>query len=250
MLLEVQEVVATFLKLTVSIGVSAPLHDILDIHQGFVQASEALAYRFYEGEGALVHFDRIDLAEPGVVQEPWSDFEWERLVEKRDEACLLQMLEQGYATILQGPKNRPEFIREVWVHLVHLLEGFARRLGGDLYSVPLHEDMYPYHAVRSLERNGDIYLWFQGWIPVYLNHLKQLSNQQYRTEVQTVLSTIKERFDQPLKSFGAGKTGRLHGELFECIVQKGNRRNNHGQSHKIPHGTCAGTAERSNLQNL
>jgi two-component system response regulator YesN len=59
--------------------------------------------------------------------------------------------------------------------------------------------MYPYHAVRSLERIRDIYFWFHGWIPVYLDQLKKLSHQQYRPEIQVVLNTIKAHFDQPLK---------------------------------------------------
>jgi two-component system response regulator YesN len=223
MLLEAQEAVVAFLELTISIGVSAPLQEILDVHKGFVQASEALSYRFYEGEGALVHFDHIDVEESGVLQEPWSYDEWERLVEKRDEAGLQLKLQEGYEAILNGPKSNPEYMREVWVHLVHILEAFARRLGGDLYSVPLHGAMYPYHAVRSLERIRDIYLWFHGWLPVYLGQLKQFSHQQYRPEIQAVLNTIKEHFDQPLKVSELAKQAGFTENYLSVLFKKETR---------------------------
>ncbi|MEC0267321.1 response regulator [Paenibacillus anseongense] len=220
MLHEVQEAVAAFLEVTISIGVSAPVQEILDVHQGFIQASEALSYRFYEGEGAFIYFEHIQAVEPGSPQKPWSDEDWERLVEKRDAAGLQQKLDEGYEAIRKGPKSNPEHMREAWVHLVHLLEAFARKLGGDLYSVPLHGAMYPYHAVRSLERMRDIYLWFHGWLPVYLDQIRLFSNQQYRPEIQAVINTIKEQFDQPLKVSELAKKAGFTENYLSVLFKK------------------------------
>lgn len=223
MLLEAQEAVAAFLEVTISIGISAPLPDIMDAHQGFMQASVALSYRFYEKEGALLYFDRIEGGELGVWQGPWTDDEWERLVEMRDEAGILLKLQEGYKAMLNGPKRNPEHMREVWVHLVHVLEAFVRKLGGDLYSVPLHRAIYPYHAVRSLERIQDIFQWFHGWIPVYLDQIKQLSHQQYRPEIQAVINTIKKQFDQPLKVSELAKKAGFTENYLSVLFKKETR---------------------------
>ncbi|GIP49110.1 putative response regulatory protein [compost metagenome] len=196
---DMQDAVATFLKLSVSVGVSSPFEDILDLHHAYDQAEKALGFRFYTGPEALVYFDRIDYAEPDEIPAPWLQEQWERLLDIRDESALLAYLDGWYRIVLAGPKPPPDVERENWVHWIHLMDGFARRLGGDLYSAPLHEEMYPYHAVRSLETLEDIYLWCRGWMPVYLEYVKSLSHQQVRPEIQVVLETIGKQFNQPLK---------------------------------------------------
>ncbi|MDQ1914526.1 response regulator [Paenibacillus sp. GD4] len=199
MLAEMQDAVTTFLQLSVSIGVSAPFGDIAELHPAFEQADAALGHRFYEGAGSLVFFNELRYVEPGSLPKPWTDEQWEKLLEIRDEEALLPLLEKWYHSILEGPRHRPEYERELWVHWVHIMDGFARRLGGDLYSVPLYNEMYPYHAVRSLETLEDMYLWCKGWLSVYLEYIRLLSTQQHRPEIQAVLDIIKKQYNQHLK---------------------------------------------------
>lgn len=199
MVREMQDAVSTFLKLSASVGVSSPFEDILDLHQAYDQAEKALAYRFYVGTEALVYFDRIHYAEPDASSAPWLQEQWEKLLDIRDEAALLDYLDRWYRSVLDGPKLSPDVERENWVHWIHLMDGFARRLGGDLYSAPLHEEMYPYSAVRSLETLEDIYLWCRGWLPMYLNYIRSLSHQHVRPEIQVVLDVISKQYNQPLK---------------------------------------------------
>jgi two-component system response regulator YesN len=199
MLKEMRDAVATFLKLSVSIGVSSPFSDILGMNAAYEQADAALGERFYAGAGSLKYYEHIQYAEPGELPKPWTEDEWRRLVELRDEDGMLRLLDRWYGSILEGRKRRPEDEREVWAQWVYMMGEFARSLGGDLYSVPLHRGMYPNHAVRSLETLHDIYDWCRGWLSVYLDYLHQLSRQQHRPEIQAVLDMIRERYSEPLK---------------------------------------------------
>ena len=199
MLKEMQDAVATFLKLTISIGVSLPFSDVLEMNPAYEQADTALGDRFYAGAGSLVYFEQVQYAEPGELPKPWTEDEWKKLVDIRDENGLLQLLDRWYRSILEGRKRRPDDEREVWVQWIYMMGSFVRELGGDLYSVPLHRDLYPNHAVRSLETLHDIYAWCRGWLSVYMDYLKQLSKQQHRPEIQAVLDMIKERYNEPLK---------------------------------------------------
>ncbi|MBB3128579.1 two-component system response regulator YesN [Paenibacillus rhizosphaerae] len=199
MVRDIQDAVNTFLKLSVSVGISGPFEDILDLHHAYDQAEKALEFRFYAGPEALVYFDRIEYAKPNEIAAPWLQAQWEKLLDIRDGTALLAYLDHWYRTVLAGPILPPDVERENWVHWIHLMDGFARRLGGDLYSAPLHEEMYPYHAVRSLETLEEIYMWCSGWLPVYLEYVKSLSHQQVRPEIQVVLEIINKQFNQPLK---------------------------------------------------
>jgi len=199
MLKEMRDAVATFLKLSVSIGVSSPFGDLLEMNAAYEQADAALAERFYAGAGSLVHYGQVRYEEPGALPKPWTEDEWRRLVEVRDTDGLLRLLDRWYGSVLAGRKRRPEDEREVWVQWIYLMGGFARELGGDLYSVPLHRGMYPNHAVRSLETLHDIHAWCRGWLKVYVDYLNQLSRQHHRPEIRAVLDIIRERYHEPLK---------------------------------------------------
>jgi len=199
MLVEMREAAARFLKLSLSIGVSLPFEDMRELHTAYEQADTALADRFYAGAGSLVYFAQLSYLEPTDVSDGWPEEEINKLIDLRDTEGLIQLLDHRYQTVLKGPKLDPESERDLWVQWIFMMESFARRLGGHLYAVPLFEGLYPNHAVRNLETLHDIYRWCKGWLPLYMDYLKQLSQQQFRPEIQAVLEIIKTRYHQPLK---------------------------------------------------
>ncbi|MFH5182443.1 response regulator [Paenibacillus sp. TAB 01] len=201
MLTEIGSAVQTFLQLSVSSGLSLPLASLNDMHAGFLQAEEALLHRFYQGYGGIIAYkpDRY----PGHIG-PQADEEWLKLLELRDEAGVLERLNRWYAVSSTGQEH-PDELREQWIRLVHIFANYAAKLGGDLYSIPLHADRYPFHAVRSLETLQEIYDWFTGWTRVYFRYIQQLTVKVWRPEIQAVIETIRSRYNENLKVFEIAK---------------------------------------------
>nr|WP_260440103.1 response regulator [Cohnella lubricantis] len=203
MLDEMGAAVNTFLRLSMSAGISAQLERLQDLHAGYLQAEEALQERFYEGYGSINEYQSLRYAasskpagEPSAAS--WIEDEWFKLLELRDSEAVRQKLGAWYE-VSREEREHPELLREQWVQLVHVFGQYAAKLRGDLYSIPLYDGMYPLHAVRSLQTLQDIYGWFTGWVQVYLDYTQQLAGTQWRPEIQTAAAIISERYRDNLK---------------------------------------------------
>ncbi|ULL14416.1 response regulator [Paenibacillus sp. H1-7] len=201
MLTEIGSAVQTFLQLSVSSGISQPLESLNEMHTGFLQAEEALLHRFYHGCGGIMRYvSGRYTAHAG----PQIEEEWVKLLELRDEEAALNKARDWYLASSAGLEH-PDELREQWIQLVHVYGSYAAKLGGDLYSVPLYDNRYPFHAVRSLETLQEIYNWFTGWNRIYFDYVRQLTGKVWRPEIQEVIETIRNRYNENLKVFEIAK---------------------------------------------
>ncbi|MGG1597452.1 response regulator [Paenibacillus naphthalenovorans] len=199
MLLEMQEAVRTFLKLSVSVGYSDSLMSTDELHTGYLQAKTALEHRFYRGMGGIIAFDSLHYASPLETHVPWTQAQWIQLIEKQDEAGVLALLDRWTDSLREGPFRSPDMLREEWVELVHIFGHGLRPLKGDLYAVPPYRNRYPLHAVRQIETLEELYTWFCGWTGGYFQYYKTLATQQWRPEIAAVVRRIREHYNEPLK---------------------------------------------------
>lgn len=203
MLAEMGSAVDTFLQLSMTAGISAPLEKLQDIHAGYLQAEEAVQERFYEGYGSINEYRPARYAAAGkpggeLSAAAWTEDEWVKLLELREAEAVRQRLAVWHEASCRE-RERPELLREQWIQLVHVFGQYAAKLRGDLYSIPLHDGMYPLHAVRSLQTLRDVFEWFGGWVQVYLDYVQQLAGKQWRPEIQAAAAIIEDRYHDNLK---------------------------------------------------
>ncbi len=199
MIEEMERAVRTFLKLSLSFGVSRPSRDLYKLHEAYTEAREALDHLFYSVDESRTMF-RSEM--PDYISkesELLSDEQWNRLIEEQDEEGMKGMLGEWTAATLAPPYIRPSALREQWIRLVECFARCLKAEGADIYAVTLHEGLYPYHVIRQAETLLLISEWFSGWIPVFLEYRRQHGRHKWRFEVQTVVRLIQERLHLPLK---------------------------------------------------
>lgn len=199
MLEEMNTAVATYVKVSSTIGVSLPQESVYGIHEAYLQAMTALQHRYYAGHGHIIYYESLDYAAPHEAGEPIDVQEWERVLDKGDVTEALALAREWTNHELDGNKVNPELSRERWLRLLHHMDQNIRLQGGDLYSIPLHEGYYPYQAVRSLETFADICTWFFGWIPLVFAYMSRLKGMRFRPEIQTIIDVIRRNYHEPLK---------------------------------------------------
>ncbi|MGM0879852.1 MAG: response regulator transcription factor [Bacillota bacterium] len=194
---EISHAVRTFLKLSLSFGVSV-CYNKPEITKVFMEANEALEYRFYRGRGQIITYGELPETMTDMV-EPFDSDIWLKRIEEHDEAGILQLISDWVLSNSKNPVSTPNALREQWIRLA---ETFALSLKSeelDIYSVTLHEGKYPHHVIRSAETQQDIYEWFIGWVQVFLNYKKKHGRQRWRPEIQNVIGIINDRLHLPLK---------------------------------------------------
>ncbi|MDF2670525.1 MAG: response regulator, partial [Paenibacillus sp.] len=125
MIEEMDRAVRTFLKLSLSFGVSGPSQDVYKLHEGYREALEALDHLFYSvGEERIMFREEMsDYASHEM--DPFSEEQWNRMIEEQDEEGMKRLLGEWTASALAKPHIRPSALREQWIRLV---DCFARCL--------------------------------------------------------------------------------------------------------------------------
>lgn len=196
---EVRQCIHKYLKLSVCCGVSDSFDDISRMHAAYLEAERALQYCFYAGLGQAVHHRQVHYAPSAELPAIVPKDEWKRMIDQRNEEGMLLTLRKLYERMDRDRKWHPDDVREQWIRLVHLFADASRELGGDIYSMQPHEGRYPFHAARAVETLNGMYEWFRGWIPMYVQYMKECSNQQWRPEIRTAVRMIQEQYTTTIK---------------------------------------------------
>ncbi|MGG1518535.1 response regulator [Paenibacillus oryzisoli] len=199
MLAEMQHAVQAFLKIIVTIGVSPAMTDTFALHEAYDKADCALSYRFYYGRACIVQYEELKLSAAPAMAEPWDEEEWSKLIDAQDAEGMKKRILTWTASLMQQSALPPTVVREQWLSLLHLFARSLKADGGDIYSVTLHEQQYPYHVIRTAETLQDLTDWFVGWIPVFLAYKRQHGKEKLRPEIQIVIKQILENYNFPLK---------------------------------------------------
>lgn len=198
LLTEMQSAVQAFLKISLAIGVSSPYTDTFALHPAYEQANLALNYRFYYGTACIVAYEQLRLSSP-KLSEPWDEEEWIKRIEEGDEAGLQQRILAWVDDIILHKDIPPAILREQWLSLLHIFARCLKADGGDIYSVPLYEQQYPYHVIHNAETLQNLSRWFIGWLPIFFAYKRQHGKEKLRPEIQTVIKQIMEKYNLPLK---------------------------------------------------
>ncbi|NOU91731.1 response regulator [Paenibacillus sp. LMG 31456] len=196
---EIKHCIYKYLKLSVCCGVSNTFEDVYQIHAAYLEADKALQYYFYTGLGQIVHYRQAQYTRSVEIQTIIPNEEWMRMIEQRNEEALLGAVKQLYERMDRERKWHPDDLKEQWIKLIHLFSQSLHELGGDIYSMPPYKGRYPFHAVRAVETLDDMYRWFLGWVPMYVQYMKECSNQQWRPEIQAVVKIIQEQYTSTIK---------------------------------------------------
>ncbi|MGQ7889484.1 response regulator [Paenibacillus sp. WC2504] len=195
---EMQNAVHTFLKISISCGVSPPLEDPYLLQQAYEKADYSLSYRFYFGRSCIVAYHQIPPA-AHRLSDPWDEENLRKRIDEQDESGLRQRLKDWTQELLSKKDVPPLMLRETWLSLLHMFSRSFKADGNDIYSVTLHENQYPYHVIRNAETLQELADWFVGWIPVFMDYKRQHGKEKLRPEIQTVIRIITDQYNLPMK---------------------------------------------------
>jgi|GEM_PF-777296 len=199
MLQEMARAVSTFLRLSVGFGVSAAFGDLSDLHKAYQMADDALSYRFYLGRGQIIHAEQIPRA-ADPLPDPWPEEDWIRCIEERNLPGIRERLAEWLSLVQNQALIPPGNMRDHWIRLMVLFDHCLQKEGrGDIYSVDLHDGIYPYHSIRTAETLQDLADWFGGWLDHYFAYMKEHDKRRLRPEIETIIRTIHEQISMPLK---------------------------------------------------
>jgi two-component system response regulator YesN len=197
MLQEMQNAALSFLKLTIGFGVSAAFSDLSQLNDAYEKADKALSYRFYNGRGCILLYEQLPEADDSL-SDPWLEEQWVRYIEEQNESGMRQALTE-WAQAIANASVEPSMLREQWLRLLSLFARCLKDDGCDIYSVPIHNGKYPYHAIRQSETLQDLVDWFHGWISIYLQYKRQHNKMKFRPEIQAVIRMLHDQFHLPVK---------------------------------------------------
>lgn len=195
---EMQNAVQTFLRISISFGVSQAFEDACLLHHAYEQADRSLSYRFYYGRACIVHYNQIPPV-PHRLSEPWDENDLSKRIDEGDASVLTQQVQEWTLDLLARKDVPPLILREMWLSLLHIFSRSLKAEGNDIYAVTLHENQYPYHVIRNAETLQDLADWFVGWIPVFIAYKRQHGKEKLRPEIQTVIRMITEQYNLPMK---------------------------------------------------
>ncbi|TVY10939.1 response regulator [Paenibacillus cremeus] len=201
MLEEMERAVGTFLKLSLSFGVSRSNNGMYRLHYAYMEAREALEHLFYRtGDSRIMQREALPEYKAASSESMQLDeAQWNRLIEEKDEAGMRRLLDDWVEDSLVAMNVPPVVLRERWIRLADCFARCLKAEGADIYAVTLHDGRYPYHVIRQAETLVQLRDWFSGWIPVFLEYLKRHGRGRWRSEVQTVVARIQERLHLSLK---------------------------------------------------
>ncbi|UKS28488.1 response regulator [Paenibacillus sp. HWE-109] len=220
MLEEMTECIQRYLKLSVYCGTYSPVERAYDLHEACKYADEALLERFYKDSNRVIPYREqmfADHAVPIASQDDWLD-----AMARQDQEALETAIRNMAKTYLEDEVSRPypDLVRERWLHVVHLFEGFLQHKGGDLYSIESYEGSYPHHVVRTAESLQEISEWFIGWIAVFLEHLRSNLVHQPRPEIRIVQRLIEEKYSTSFKMSDLAKEVNFTEPYLSSLFKK------------------------------
>ncbi|MDD9265797.1 response regulator [Paenibacillus sp. GCM10023248] len=136
---EMQSAVQTFLRISISCGVSPAFEDACQLHHAFEQADHSLSYRFYGGRACIVHYSEIPPVPPRL-SEPWNEDDLSKRIDEGDADGITQLLLAWTKDLLAKKNVPPLILREMWLSLLHMFSRSLKAEGTDIYSVTLHEN--------------------------------------------------------------------------------------------------------------
>ncbi|WP_168121426.1 response regulator [Paenibacillus sp. HB172176] len=222
LLTEMRESIGRYLKLSVSFGVSRACTDYTRLHEAYKEAEAALEQTFYAGAGQIIEYDeeRYGGSNGGEAFISWTEEDWSRMIEQRDEEALLAALERFRDKLAGSIRMSTDEARERWILLIQQFSKGVRELDGDIYSMEPYRDCYPNQAVRTLETLEDIYEWFRAWVPHYLRYVKERSNHQWRPEIRRVVHMIREQYMTQVKVSDLAKAAGFTEAYLSVLFKK------------------------------
>jgi two-component system, response regulator YesN len=217
---EMQRCIHKYLKLSINCGVSDPFESMYRVHEAYMEADIALQYGFYTGFGQIIHYSQVHYSSATEIIPTVSTNDWVRMIDQRNEEALIGAVKQLYEQLYGARRWQPADVKEQWIKLIHLFSQSLHELGGDIYTIPAYIGGYPFQIVRAAETLEEIYHWFQGWIPLYVQYLKECSSQQWRPEIQTVMKMIQENYTSTIKLADLAKAVNFTEAYLSVLFKK------------------------------
>ncbi|NQX48574.1 response regulator [Paenibacillus tritici] len=198
MLEELMGAGSTFAKVKVSFGVSGDYCSPYQLNEGFRQADQALARRFFHEDCPILY----PLAEADEVQPKVSILKsghWSSLLDTGEQAVILEEVRRWIARLQEEEGMGTAWVREQWLQWLHLVFQHMGPSDHILYVMPEHQGKYPFDVIRNAETLREIGHWFLGWLPEAIALTGQNSQPVYRDEVKQMITIMEEEYASSLK---------------------------------------------------
>jgi two-component system response regulator YesN len=198
MVKEIGGALQTFIRLSMSAGISECLVDLGDIRLAYSQAERALNHRFYRGNGQITPYGDLPSMK-GADKLPPIFPDLQKTLEMWNEAGLLEQLEAWFESCTKSEAWPPELIRDQWVEVLNQLSARISQLGGDIYAVEPYQEYYPLHMIRNGDTLATLCTWLTGWLPHYFQYAKQLLAPKWRSEIHKIVEMIEEQYHTQIR---------------------------------------------------
>ncbi|MNI17215.1 HTH-type transcriptional regulator YesS [compost metagenome] len=219
MVKEVSGALQTFIRLSMCAGISECMTDIIAIRLAYSQAEHALNHRFYRGNGLIIMHEGLPPME-AADQLPPIFPSLQKSLEIWDLDRLLAQMDVWYADCQKRESWPPELIREQWGQVLNVLAARLNQLGGDIYAVPPYEEYYPLHIIRNGDTLEDLYRWFAGWLPQYVQYAKQLQSPKWRSEIQKIIEMIEKQYPLQIRVSELAKAVGFQESYLSVLFKK------------------------------
>lgn len=195
---KIQDTVYKTLNLSISIGISQPIHNYNDIHKGYYECIEALKHQISLGYKAVIFYQ--DIQELNVLMPVFPDALEEDLLDAV-KTCSFEkakeLLHQFINRVFMVEASRYEY----QVSLVRLLTDLVLILkeSGEFNNIIVNDGISVYEKLFRLKTAGEIEKWFiREIIAPIIENLQISEKNQYKKVVDKVLNIIHEEFHTEL----------------------------------------------------
>ncbi|SDD65835.1 Helix-turn-helix domain-containing protein [Paenibacillus sp. UNCCL117] len=203
LLQQMQEVTGTFIKISISAGISQTHNGLGSLYPAYSEARSALQQRFLRGSGALIFAG--GQPPPPAAEETARSSEtadaaaWLKLLETKQDDAIVTEAERWFERWTASGYVQPEVVRDELLHLLYVFNNVLERAGTNLYAMPAYEGRYPFEVVRNGETLSEIRVWLTGWLKQSTAYARDAAGVKYRPEIQHVLEIIRNEYHTPLK---------------------------------------------------
>ncbi|ACT03693.1 response regulator [Paenibacillus sp. JDR-2] len=193
---EIQQAVKTYLKLSISIGISRNCTDIAVLSTSYAEAFSALKAKIHKGKGSLIRYQESMMSTE--MQNVLYPSEEEKVIigclKTLNSSELHSAIDQIFDRFAAGQTDAP-VIRSICGRLLLMAVSGVEEMSVDVGSI-IGTNFNPYREMERFDTLGDLRKWMNDVLHRLSELVQENKNQKFKGVIKTALRYMEENYNR------------------------------------------------------
>ena len=217
---EIQHNLIKHLELSIAFGIGTKVQHLSQISKSYQEAQTALEYKAFEGKGAILHIDSVDIKKTSMPL-PY-------LIEEEKEllSCLKSLnrtkmdgtVDKIFSAFVNVPVSYHE-IKKICIRLMIISMNTLAEMGIYMEKEPL-ANFNPHIEIEKYDFIQDLKIWIKSLFHQFIHLIEDHKNQKYKNIVAVAIQYVQEHYQENINLAHVAKVVYVTPNYFSRVFKE------------------------------